>query len=93
MRVRWDPAKAEANLRRHGVDFADAAVALEDENALTIEDPRHDEQRFVSLCLGPNLRPLLIVFAVPDAETVRLISARPASRSEARQYFEGLSHE
>jgi uncharacterized DUF497 family protein len=37
MRVVWDSAKARENLRKHGVDFADAAVALEDENALTIE--------------------------------------------------------
>jgi len=36
MNVVWDRAKARANLKKHGVDFADAAVALEDENALTI---------------------------------------------------------
>ena len=35
----WDPGKAAANLEKHGVDFADAAVALEDQCALTIEDP------------------------------------------------------
>jgi len=34
----WDPWKASENLRKHGVDFADAVLALEDENALTIED-------------------------------------------------------
>ncbi|HTF26063.1 MAG TPA: BrnT family toxin [Candidatus Limnocylindria bacterium] len=35
----WDPAKARANLSKHGVDFADAATALEDDRALTIRDP------------------------------------------------------
>jgi len=35
--------KADRNLRKHGVDFADAVIALEDENALTIEDFGHDE--------------------------------------------------
>ena len=39
----WDPRKARDNLRKHGVDFADAVVALEDENALTIEDPGRAE--------------------------------------------------
>jgi len=36
--VEWDPAKARSNRKEHGVDFADAAVALEDELAVTIED-------------------------------------------------------
>ena len=50
----WDPGKAAANLEKHGVDFADAAVALEDQRAFTVEDPDVDEeQRFVSLCLDP----------------------------------------
>ncbi len=39
MRFEWDPAKAMANLRDHGVSFAEAATALEDEFALTREDP------------------------------------------------------
>jgi uncharacterized DUF497 family protein len=45
----WDPRKASDNLRKHGVDFADAVLALEDENALTIEDRDHDEPRFKTL--------------------------------------------
>ena len=49
----WDPRKASENLRTHGVDFADAVLALEDENALTIEDRDHDEQRFKTLGMGP----------------------------------------
>ena len=44
MDYEWDARKTSANLRKHGVDFADAVIALEDENALTIEDPDHDEQ-------------------------------------------------
>jgi len=46
MKIEWDPRKATTNLHKHGVDFADAVIALEDENALTIEDKDHDEQRF-----------------------------------------------
>ena len=49
MDYEWDPGKAAENLRKHSVDFADAVIALEDENALTIEDPDHDEQRFKTL--------------------------------------------
>jgi len=93
VKVEWDPNKAASNLRDHGVDFADAVVALEDENALTIEDKYHDEQRFKTLCLGPNLNVLLVVHAEQDQETIRIISARKADRSETNQYYEGLSHE
>lgn len=93
MKVKWDPDKAASNLRDHGIDFADAAVALEDENALTVEDKYHDEQRFKTLCLGPSLGVLLVVHAEQGHETIRIISARKADRSETKQYYEGLSHE
>ena len=61
MDYNWDPRKAAENLRKHGVDFADAVIALEDENALTIEDSDHDEQRFKTLGMGPSLNILFIV--------------------------------
>lgn len=93
MNVTWDPNKAASNLRDHGIDFADAAVALEDEYGLTIEDKFHNEQRFKTLCLGPSLNVLLVVHAEHDHETIRIISARKADRSEMKQYYEGLSHE
>ena len=50
MEIEFDPAKAEANLRKHGVSFAHAEQALRDPNALTLEDPdAEDERRFVTL--------------------------------------------
>ena len=46
----WDPGKAAANLKKHGVSFADAVTVFEDEFALTREDAdADDEQRFVTL--------------------------------------------
>ena len=63
MDVVWDPAKARENQLKHGVDFADAAVALEDDNALTIEDIDHYEQRFKTLAMSPQADVLLIVHA------------------------------
>ena len=93
MNVQWDPQKTTKNLRRHGVDFADAVIVLEDENALTIEDENHDEQRFKTLGLGPHLNALLVVYVYPEKDTIRIISARKADRNEFKQYFQGLSHE
>lgn len=93
MNITWDPQKASSNLRKHGVDFADAAVALEDENALTIEDTWHAEQRFKTLALGPDMAVMLIVHAAQVENIVRIISARKADRKETAYYFQGLNHE
>ncbi len=54
MKWDWDPNKAAGNLHPHGVDFANAVLALEDPQALTVEDDRHDERRFVSLGMDPQ---------------------------------------
>lgn len=90
MKVEWEPEKAAANLKKHSIDFADAAVALEDHNALTIDDESHAEQRFKTLALGPNLNVLLVIHAQRDADSVRIISARKADRAETRQYYKGV---
>jgi len=90
MNFEWDPAKSASNLEAHSVEFADATVALEDECALTIEDARYDdEQRFVSLCLDPLARLLVVVYTWRD-DTIRIISARKATKNETRRY-EGKS--
>ena len=48
MEFEWDPAKAASNLRKHGVDFADAVAVFDDELAITIRDPDSEEERFVT---------------------------------------------
>ena len=90
MKFRWDSRKADHNLRKHGVDFADAAIALEDENALTIEDFSHDEQRFKTLGMGPKLNILFVVHVERSEDTIRIVSARKADRSETKQYYQGI---
>ena len=90
MRFNWAAGKAARNRLKHGVDCADAVLALEDENALTIEDRGHDEQRFNTLGLGPDLQVLLVVYTYRGENRIRIISARKADRSETRQYFEGI---
>ena len=95
MEYEWDPRKAAENLQKHGVDFADAVIALEDENALTIEDldPGNDEQRFKTLGMGPSVNVLFVVHCERQEDRIRIISARKADRRETRQYFKGLSYE
>ncbi|VAW74867.1 hypothetical protein MNBD_GAMMA15-1175 [hydrothermal vent metagenome] len=93
MDFEWDPGKAAENLRKHGVDFADAAIALEDDNALTIEDSDHPEQRFKTLGLGSDLNVLFVVHAERHEDCIRIISARKADRSQTKQYYQGLNYE
>jgi len=93
MDYEWGPGKAVENLRKHNVDFADAVIALEDENALTIEDTDHEEQRFKTLGMGPSLNILFVVHCERSENRIRIISAREADRKETKQYFQGLSHE
>jgi len=93
MNVEWDPGKASENLRKHGVDFADAVIALEDENALTIEDKDHFELRFKTLGMGPDISILYVIHTYIENDQIRIISARKADRNETRQYYEGLDYE
>jgi hypothetical protein len=83
--VEWDPRKAATNLTRHGIDFADAAAVLQDELAVTVRDDDHDEQRFVTIGQDALGRVLVVVYSWPGEEP-RLISARPATPRERRQY-------
>ena len=86
--IEWDPEKARSNWKQHGVDFADAAVALEDEFALTIEDTSsRGEQRFVTLCRGPYEQVIVVIFTL-RGDTVRIISARKATGRERKAYEE-----
>ena len=89
MEAEWDPAKAKANLRKHGVRFADAVTALEDASGLSVRDEGADEERWVSIGIDSLARILVVVYTWHDGR-VRLISARPATRRERRQYEERI---
>ena len=88
MRIVWDITKAAVNLRKHGVELSHAATVLDDPRAVTVEDTRQGEQRFVTV--GSDLlgRILVVVYTYPEAEEIRLISARKATPKERRIYEE-----
>jgi len=86
MRITWDPAKAAENLRTHRVRFEEAGEVLRDPFALTREDPRQDEQRFVTLGATLTGKLLVVVYAYAGEDDIQLISAREASRAERRDY-------
>ncbi|CAN1509223.1 Ribonuclease toxin, BrnT, of type II toxin-antitoxin system [Burkholderiaceae bacterium] len=89
IKFEWDTKKATANLKKHGVSFAEARTVFFDENAKLINDPDHsgDEDRFILLGLSSSLRIVLVCHCYREkGNVIRLISARQASTYESKQY-------
>lgn len=87
MRFQWDTDKAKLNLNKHGVSFEEATTVFGDVLALTFVDPEHSqsETRFRTLGLS-NSQELLVVIHTEQLETIRIISARKATRNEREIY-------
>ena len=89
MRFSWDPKKAAANLKKHGVSFEEASTVFRDTLSVTGSDPDHsvDEIRFVTFGSSVNNR-LLVVAHAEENDKIRIISARLMTRQERRIYEE-----
>jgi uncharacterized DUF497 family protein len=85
MNYEWDPDKARANVRKHKIEFADAVAVFADEMAITMEDERPEEDRFVTIGMDTLGRILVVVFTW-RGDDIRIISARKATPNERRQY-------
>jgi len=90
VKFEWDPKKAWSNLQKHKVSFEEAATALSDPMAGTGADPDHSltEDRYVTFGASSKGR-LLVVVHTDRGETIRIISARVASKGERKIYEEG----
>lgn len=92
MEFEWDDAKAERNLKKHGVRFTEAATIWLDENALEMSDPEHSEseERWIRLGVSRLARMLIVVYVEKiEGERIRIISARKAVKSEVELYHWG----
>lgn len=89
MRFDWDDTKAAVNHAKHGVSFDEAETVFLDALARIEEDPDHSvaEQRYLIWGLSALHRLLLVSFS-ERGETIRIISARRASREERQRYEE-----
>lgn len=87
MRFVWDGRKAAANVRKHGVGFDEASTVFGDPLSITVSDPDHSlgEHRFVTVGVSSSDR-ILVVCHLDAESSIRIISARPASRHEKRSY-------
>ena len=87
MIFRWDPAKNAQNIEKHEVSFEEAMSVFDDDFATTVPDPDHSEGEFRYLILGlSDQGRMLVISHTDDANGVRLISARLATRREIKQY-------
>jgi len=87
----WDARKGASNKKKHGISFDEAQTVFSDENALLIHDPDHsaEENRFILLGMSLKLRIMVVCHCWRKSESVvRIISARKATRSEQRQYWD-----
>ena len=85
----WDPNKAEANLRKHGVSFEEGITVFGDPLSMNMPDPDHSasERRYIVLGMSERYRLLVVCYAEVEERT-RIISARRAIRSERKDYEE-----
>ena len=86
----WGENKSELNLKKHGVDFAEAKTIFNDSFAITIDDPDHSvvEQRYIDIGLSSTGR-MLVVWYTDRNENIRIIGCRKAIRSERKMYEKG----
>lgn len=89
MTYEWDPAKAAANVRKHGVSFAEVASVFLDPLALTFDDPDHSDEEHREITIGVSSRErVLFVSHCVRGDRIRIISARKATQRERKQYAE-----
>jgi uncharacterized DUF497 family protein len=90
VRFEWNTLKAAGNLRKHGVSFDEAASVFFDPLSATGNDPDHslEENRFVTFGKSSPGR-LLVVAHTGQGDTIRIITAREATRAERKLYEEG----
>jgi uncharacterized DUF497 family protein len=88
----WDEAKREANLKKHGYDFADADMVYENPEKLTISTTRRGESRLQDVAIVEMHGVILTLVYVVRGYNIRIISFRKASRKERRDYDNFRAH-
>ena len=91
MTFEWSARKAAENLKKHGLSFEDATSVFLDPLAITFPDPDHSAEERREITIGTTMRTQVIFISHCErGEQIRIISARPATRSERKQYEEGI---
>lgn len=86
-----DNNKAQINIEKHGITFDEACTVFADDNAILFDDPEHseDEDRFLMLGMSSYANLLIVCHCYRgEDDTIRIISARKATKNEAKDYTE-----
>jgi uncharacterized protein len=91
MEIEWDAVKAATNFKKHGVRFEEAATSLLDPMALAQEDvTSRGEARWNLIRMSASTRLLTVIYTLRSEDSIRLISARQATRKEAADYAQAV---
>jgi hypothetical protein len=93
VRFEWDKGKAEGNLKKHGVSFDEASSVFNDPLAFIFEDEAHSagEKREIIIGHSVTQRLLLVCFTERVQDTIRIFSARSATKREHKDYEENTA--
>ena len=87
LRFEWDEEKAKSNAGKHGVTFEEAATVFWDALAISVIDERHSETEMREIVIGRSERDRLLLVSFTERRgSIRIISARKATRSERQKY-------
>lgn len=89
IKFEWDPPKASANLRKHGISFDEAKSVFYDDFAVQFFDEEHasNEERFLMLGMSSGAKLLIVCHCEREhGEVIRIISARKATKRESTFY-------
>jgi len=95
MKFEWDPTKATSNIQKHGVSFDEAVTVFKDPLAFIFDDETHSEEEHREIIIGVSAlrRMILVCFVERFDDVVRIISARPATRQEIKDYEENAHNQ
>jgi uncharacterized DUF497 family protein len=86
----WDREKARRNRAKHGVSFDEALTAFADPLGRIFDDPAHSAEETREILVGHSKRRRLLVVSFEErGDSVRIISARRATKNERHDYEEG----
>src|SRR5687767_11025690 len=92
LQFEWDPAKAEANLKKHGVAFEEALTVFADPLARIFDDPDHSSAERHEIIIGFSVKPRLLVVGFTERSGhIRLIHARRAAKAERTRHEENIA--
>jgi uncharacterized protein len=88
MKFEWDPQKAQSNLRKHGISFEEAITVFNDTLAFIFDDMEHSQSEHREIIIGTSTlrRMVLVCFLESREDTIRIFSARRATKGEIKDY-------